>query len=94
MAVDSVAVPVAPSLYRRFERLAALTHRPVDSLIEQALSAAIPPLPEDVPAEMRHALAAWKPSRTRFCGRCCGVWLRRSSKRNSRNYKISSGVAP
>jgi len=58
MAVDSVAVPVAPSLYRRFERLAALTHRPVDSLIEQALSAAIPPLPEDVPAEMRHALAA------------------------------------
>lgn len=42
MAVDSVAVPVAPSLYRRFERLAALTHRPVDSLIEQALSAAIP----------------------------------------------------
>ena len=57
MAVDSVAVPVAPSLYRRFERLAALTHRPVDSLIEQALTAAIPPLPEDLPTEMRHALA-------------------------------------
>ena len=57
MAVDSVAVPVAPSLYRRFERLAALTHRPVDSVIEQALTAAIPPLPEDLPTAMRYALA-------------------------------------
>lgn len=56
MAAESITVSVSRSLYRRLERLAALTHRPVDSLIEQTLASTIPPLPDDLPAEMQGVL--------------------------------------
>jgi hypothetical protein len=45
-------------LYLRLQRLAALTHRPVESLVLQALEAQIPPLLEDMPAPIRHDLLA------------------------------------
>jgi len=45
-------------LYRRLERLAKLTRRPVESLVVQTLEANIPPLPDDLPDEMRDDLLA------------------------------------
>jgi hypothetical protein len=43
-------------LYRRLERLATLTNRPLESLLEQALNAGLPQLPDDLPPAMREAL--------------------------------------
>jgi hypothetical protein len=45
-------------LYRRLQRLAALTHRPVESLVLQALDAQVPLLLEDMPAPIRSDLRA------------------------------------
>ncbi|HMQ35393.1 MAG TPA: hypothetical protein PKD53_32080 [Chloroflexaceae bacterium] len=56
MATNTVAVQVPELLYRRLERLATLTNRPVESLLEQTLSAGLPPLPDDLPATMQAAL--------------------------------------
>ena len=53
---DTVAIQVPAGLYRRLERLADLTHRPLESLIEQTLSANLPPLPDDLPDRVRDAL--------------------------------------
>ena len=53
---DTVAIQVPTGLYRRLERLADLTHRPLESLIEQTLSANLPPLPDDLPDGVRNAL--------------------------------------
>ena len=58
MTTDTVAIQVPQSLYRRLERLARLTQRPLESLIVQALSANLPPLPDDLPAAQRDALVA------------------------------------
>jgi hypothetical protein len=56
MASQLATIQVPQALYRRLERLAELTHRPVDSLVEQTLSASLPPLPEDLPAAWGDAL--------------------------------------
>jgi hypothetical protein len=53
-----VTIQVPQTLYERLERLARLTHRPVESLIAQMLSTSLPLLPDDLPAEQREALAA------------------------------------
>lgn len=53
-----VAIPMPQPLYQRLQRLAALTHRPLESLIVQALDANIPPLLEDMPEPIRQDLAA------------------------------------
>jgi len=53
-----VTIEVSQPLYARLQRVAALTHRPIESLVEQALAEGLPPLPDDVPARYRDALAA------------------------------------
>ena len=58
MTTDTVAIQVPQSLYHRLERLAQLTRRPLESLIVQALSSNLPPLPDDLPAAQRDALVA------------------------------------
>jgi hypothetical protein len=58
MTTETMTIQVPESLYRRLERLAALSGRPLDSLIAQTLSASIPPLPDDLPAPMRDALTS------------------------------------
>lgn len=58
MTAEMVTVQVPQPLYERLERLARLTHRPVESLIAQTLSTSLPLLPDDLPAEQREALAA------------------------------------
>ena len=58
MTTETVAIQVPQALYRRLARLAELTHRPIESLVEQALSSTIPPLPDDLPDVMRDALIA------------------------------------
>jgi hypothetical protein len=45
-------------LYRRLERLSELTRRPLEDLVVQTLSVGVPPLPDDLPAEMRQDLMA------------------------------------
>ena len=58
MTTDTVAIQVPQAVYRRLERLAQLTRRPLESLIVQALSSNLPPLPDDLPAAQRDALVA------------------------------------
>ena len=63
MTSETVAVHLPQSLYRRLERLAELTHRPLENLVVQTLSSTIPPLPEDLPDTVRDALVALEPLR-------------------------------
>jgi len=58
MTTETIPIQVPEALYRRLERLAALTHRPVESLVVQTLSSSIPPLPDDLPSPTRDALTA------------------------------------
>lgn len=58
MTTDTVAVPVPATLYHRLMRLATITNRPLESLVAQALSAGLPPLPDDLPVVIREALQA------------------------------------
>jgi len=58
MTIETIPIQVPEALYRRLERLAALTHRPVESLVVQTLTSSIPPLPDDLPAPMRETLTA------------------------------------
>lgn len=58
MATETVSIQVPEALYRRLERLAQLTHRPLESLVVQTLTSTIPPLPDDLPTPMRDALVA------------------------------------
>lgn len=53
MTAQTVAIQMPQPLYRRLERLAELTHCPVESLVVQTLHASVPPLPDDLPEEMR-----------------------------------------
>jgi hypothetical protein len=52
------AVEIPPALYQRLQRVADLTHQPVDELVRRALEAGVPPLPEDLPETMRADLLA------------------------------------
>ena len=45
-------------LYQRLQRLAQLTHRPLESLVLETLETNIPPLLEDMPEPTRQDLAA------------------------------------
>lgn len=58
MSERMVAVQVPEAIYRRLERLAALTNRPLENLVAQTLSSGLPPLPDDLPVTMREALLA------------------------------------
>jgi hypothetical protein len=52
------AIEIPPALYHRLQRIAELTHRPVDELVLRTLEAGVPPLPEDLPEAMRADLLA------------------------------------
>jgi hypothetical protein len=58
MTTETLTIRVPEPLYHRLERLAALSGRPLESLIIQTLSASIPPLPEDLPPSTREALTS------------------------------------
>jgi len=58
MSEPTVAIQMPHLLYQRLQRLAELTHRPLESLVLQALDAHIPPLLEDMPEHIRQDLAA------------------------------------
>jgi hypothetical protein len=58
MSTETIEIHVPEGLYRRLERLAALTRRPLEGLILQTLSSSIPPLPDDLPPATRDALIA------------------------------------
>lgn len=58
MSAHTLALQMPEPLYLRLQRLAALTHRPVESLVLQALEAQIPPLLEDMPTPIRSDLSA------------------------------------
>lgn len=58
MTAETVTIQVPQSLYRRLERLATLTRRPLESLVEQTLSSSLPPLPDDLPSAARDSMLA------------------------------------
>jgi len=56
MAVQTKPVQIPVSLYQRLERLAKLTNRSLERVVEQTLTAGIPPLPDTLPNESRDDL--------------------------------------
>lgn len=56
MTAETVAIQVPEAIYRRLERLAALSGQPLESLVMQTLSSTLPPLPDDLPPLARDAL--------------------------------------
>ena len=56
MTTQTIPIQVPITLYHRLERFAQLTARPVESLVEQALSTTIPPLPDNLSPEIREDL--------------------------------------
>jgi hypothetical protein len=58
MTVQTVPIEVPVSLYRRLERLAKLTNRSLENVVEQTLTASMPPLPDTLSDEVRDNLQA------------------------------------
>ncbi|MGE0826148.1 MAG: hypothetical protein AB7G75_17150 [Candidatus Binatia bacterium] len=58
MNEPTLEIHMPQPLLQRLQRLAALTHRPLESLVLQALDANIPPLLEDMPEPIRKDLVA------------------------------------
>lgn len=59
MAIDdAITIHLPDGLYRRLERLASLTHQPLEGLIVKTLSSSLPPLPDDLAPALRDALMA------------------------------------
>lgn len=58
MEDQTVAILIPEQLYQRLERLAALTNHSLEQLVVQTLSANVPPLPDDIPDDMRDDLIA------------------------------------
>ncbi len=57
VTVHTVAVQMPQQLYSRLERLAELSRRSLESVVLQTLDSNIPPLPDDLPDEMRSDLS-------------------------------------
>lgn len=59
MAIDdAITIHLPDGLYRRLERLASLTHQPLEGLIIKTLSSSLPPLPDALAPALRDALIA------------------------------------
>ena len=58
MTTQTVPVQVPRSLYHQLERLATLTNRPLEDIVERSLAASIPPLPDTLSDEIRDDLLA------------------------------------
>ena len=58
MDTEIIEIHMPDVLLHRLERLAKLTHRPLETLIVQRLSSTLPPLPDDLAPEWRDALLA------------------------------------
>jgi len=58
MSEPTLAIQMPQPLYQRLQRLAAITQRPLESLVLQALETNIPPLLEEMPEPIRKDLAA------------------------------------
>jgi hypothetical protein len=53
MTLHTVPVQIPRSLYRRLERLAGLTHRPVEEVVTRTLDSNLPPALETWPDDLR-----------------------------------------
>lgn len=58
MSIQTVSIEMPQPLYHRLERLSKLARRPLQDLVVQTLDVGIPPLPDDLPQEMRPDLLA------------------------------------
>ncbi len=58
MTVQTIAIQMPQPLYRRIERLAKLTRRPLENIVVQTLDSSVPALPDDLPEKMRRNLLA------------------------------------
>ncbi len=58
MSIQTVSIEMPQPLYHRLERLSKLARRPLQDLVVQTLDVGIPPLPDDLPLEMRPDLLA------------------------------------
>lgn len=58
MTVQTIVIQMPPPLYRRLKRLAELTRRPLENVVVQTLDSGVPPLPDNLPQEMRGDLLA------------------------------------
>ena len=53
MTLQTVPVQIPQALYRRLERLAGLTQRPVEEVVTRTLDSNLPPAPETWPDDLR-----------------------------------------
>jgi len=58
MTVQTIPINIPQRLYARVERFAHLTHRSIESVLEQTLTATIPLWPRQLSPEMQAALLA------------------------------------
>lgn len=58
MTVQTIAIQMPQPLYRRLERLAEPSRRSLGSVVVQMLDSNVPPLPDDLPDEIRGDLLA------------------------------------
>lgn len=58
MSNQTIPVYLPQPLYNRLERLAKLSRHSVEDVVVRALNATIPPLPEDLPEDLRNNLIA------------------------------------
>lgn len=58
MSNQTIPVYLPEPLYSRLERLAELSRHSIEDVVVQALNATIPPLPEDLPDDLRNNLIA------------------------------------
>lgn len=58
MSAETVAIHVPASLHHRLERWAKLSNRSVENVVDQTLTAGIPPLPDNIPDDASTELVA------------------------------------
>ncbi|HLY29913.1 MAG TPA: hypothetical protein VKQ36_02685 [Ktedonobacterales bacterium] len=56
--METITITMPDALYHRLERVAELTHQPLEGVIMKTLSATLPLLPDDLPPATRDALQA------------------------------------
>jgi hypothetical protein len=58
MDEQTISVELPEPLFQRLQRLAELTHRPVENLVIQAIDQNMPSLPDNLPVEIQQVLSA------------------------------------
>lgn len=59
MTLQTITLRLPEDSYRRLVRMAAVLRRPLEEVASQTIRGNLPPIVDDLPAEMQNELAAW-----------------------------------